>query len=123
MQLAMSVYYNWDVTKKKEKDKKHHYFIAALSECPTWLGPTLKLATIVDMRGTSVENAQKGDSPGESPGSHWDLALSAKVTTGGLSAPISRWKVGCHLLWIDGTQGLLSSLYFLTSMLGSLRQA
>jgi G:T-mismatch repair DNA endonuclease (very short patch repair protein) len=34
MQLAMSVYYNWDLTKKK-KDKKHHDLIAALRECPT----------------------------------------------------------------------------------------
>jgi hypothetical protein len=35
MQLAMSVYYNWDVTKKKGKDRRHHDLIAALRECPT----------------------------------------------------------------------------------------
>jgi glycerol-3-phosphate dehydrogenase len=35
IQLAMSVYDNWDVIKKKEKDKRHHDFIAALRECPT----------------------------------------------------------------------------------------
>jgi hypothetical protein len=44
----------------------------------------------------------KGDSPGDSPTPNWDPALSAKVTTGGLSDPISRWKARCHLLWIDG---------------------
>jgi hypothetical protein len=77
---------------------------------PNW-GLYLELATIVDRRGTSTENAQKGDSPGDSPGPHWDLALSAKVTTGGLIAPISRWKVGCHLLWIDGSWGFLSRLH------------
>jgi hypothetical protein len=35
MQLAMSVYYNRDVTKRREKDKKHHDLIAALREGPT----------------------------------------------------------------------------------------
>jgi hypothetical protein len=57
-------------------------------------GLYLEFATIVDRKGTCVENAQKGYSPGDSPGPHWDLALSAKVTTGGLSAPVSRWKAG-----------------------------
>jgi hypothetical protein len=77
---------------------------------PDWsLHP--KLATIVDRRDTSVENDQKGDRPGNSLSPHWDPALSAKVTTGGLSAPISRWKVECHFLWIDGFQGLLSRLH------------
>jgi hypothetical protein len=38
MQLATSVYYNQDFTKKKEKNKKHHNIIAALrgSPPPTW---------------------------------------------------------------------------------------
>jgi hypothetical protein len=35
MQPAMSVYYDWDLTKKKEKDKKHHDLIAAIREYPT----------------------------------------------------------------------------------------
>jgi hypothetical protein len=63
-----------------------------------------ELATIVDRRGTSSENAQKRDSPGDSPSPSQDPDLSAKVTTGGLSAPVSRGKVRCHLLWIDGSQ-------------------
>jgi hypothetical protein len=46
----------------------------------------------------------KGDSPGVSPATNWDPALSAKVTTGVLSVLASRWKVSCHLLWIDGSQ-------------------
>jgi hypothetical protein len=41
----------------------------------------------VDKRSTSAGNVQKGDSLGDSPGPHWDLALSAKVTTGDLNAP------------------------------------
>jgi hypothetical protein len=45
---------------------------------------------------------QRGNSPGDSPTLNRDPALSAKVTTGGLSAPASRWKAKCHLLWIDG---------------------
>jgi hypothetical protein len=35
LQLAMSVYYNRDVTKRREKDKKHHDLIATLREGPT----------------------------------------------------------------------------------------
>jgi hypothetical protein len=37
MQLAMSVYYKRDITKRKKKriKKKHHDLIAALRECPT----------------------------------------------------------------------------------------
>jgi hypothetical protein len=35
MQLTVSVYYNWDLTKKREKDKNHHDLIAALRESPT----------------------------------------------------------------------------------------
>jgi hypothetical protein len=35
MQVAMSVYYNKDITKKEEKCKKDHDLITALRECPT----------------------------------------------------------------------------------------
>jgi hypothetical protein len=38
IQLAMSVYYNWDIT--KERKRQHHDLIAALREGPTRLGPT-----------------------------------------------------------------------------------
>jgi hypothetical protein len=70
---------------------------------PDWdLHP--ELATMVDRRGTSAESAQKGNSSGDSPAPNQDPALSTKVTTGGLSASVSRWKVRCHLLWIDGSQ-------------------
>jgi hypothetical protein len=121
MQLAMSVYYNQDVTKKKEKDKRHHDLITSLRECPTRYGGLYsELATVVDRRGTATENVQKGDSLGDSTGPHWDSALSAKVTIGGLSAPISRWKAGFHLPWIDGSWRLLSRCHFLTSRLRSL---
>jgi hypothetical protein len=46
----------------------------------------------------------KGDSPGVNPTPNQNSALSAKVTTGGLSALASKWKVRCHLLWIDGSR-------------------
>jgi hypothetical protein len=42
MQLAMSVSYNQDIIKRREKDKKHHDLIAALREGPTQLGPTAR---------------------------------------------------------------------------------
>jgi hypothetical protein len=35
VQIATSVYYNWDLTKKRIKDKKHHYLVAALREFPS----------------------------------------------------------------------------------------
>jgi hypothetical protein len=68
---------------------------------PDW-GLYPELAAMVDRRGTSVKNALKGDSLGDSPAPNWDPALSARVTTGCLSAPIMKWKVRCHLLWIYG---------------------
>jgi hypothetical protein len=89
----MSVYYNQDITNKREKGKRHHDLIAALREGPTRLGPA---------SWTCYHDGQKGDSPGVSPAPNWDPILSAKVTTGGPSAPVSSWKVRCHLLWIDG---------------------
>jgi hypothetical protein len=67
-------------------------------------GLHLEFATIVYRRGTSTGNAKRGDSLGVNPAPNQDPALSAKVTTGGLSALASRWKVRCHLLWIDGSQ-------------------
>jgi hypothetical protein len=81
----------------------------------------LEFATVLDRRGTSAGNAQRENSLGDSPTPLRDPALSAKVTTGGPSAPISRWKAGCHLLCIDGFQDLLFRLHFLISMLRSLR--
>jgi hypothetical protein len=41
---------------------------------------------------------------GDSSAPNRDPALSARVTTGGLSAPVSKWKVRCHLLWIYGSR-------------------
>jgi hypothetical protein len=35
VQLATLVYYNLDLTKKRDKDKKHQDLIAALMELPT----------------------------------------------------------------------------------------
>jgi hypothetical protein len=38
IQLAMSIYYNRDITKKREKDKKPHDLIAAPQEVPHLTG-------------------------------------------------------------------------------------
>jgi hypothetical protein len=51
IQLAMPVYYNWDIT-NREKDKRHHDLIAAPSD---W-GLYPELATMVYRRGISAEN-------------------------------------------------------------------
>jgi hypothetical protein len=53
--------------------------------------------------GVFLQRRLKGDSTGDSPAPNQDPALSARVTTGDLSAPISRWKARCHLLWIHGS--------------------
>jgi hypothetical protein len=63
MQLAMSVYYNWDLTKKREKDKKYHVLIVALKEYPTQWGSVSQACYHCDRKGTFEGNAQKGDSP------------------------------------------------------------
>jgi hypothetical protein len=41
---------------------------------PDW-GLHPELATMVDRRGISAENVQKGDSLGDSPSPNWDPAL------------------------------------------------
>jgi hypothetical protein len=48
-------------------------------------------------QGHFCRECLRGNNPGDSP------ALSGKVTTECLSAPISRWKARCHLLWINGS--------------------
>jgi hypothetical protein len=54
--------------------------------------------------GALLQRKLKVDSLGDSPTPNQDPALSAKVTTGVLNVPVSRWKVRCHLLWIYGPQ-------------------
>jgi hypothetical protein len=103
IQLAMSVHYNQDLTNRREKDKRHHDLIAALRQGLTQLGPASWTCYHGGQEGTSAEDAQKRDSMGDSPAPNWDPALSARVTTGGLSARLSRWKARSHLLWIDGS--------------------
>jgi hypothetical protein len=88
MQLAMSVYYNQDITKKKEKDRRHHGLITALRECPT------QACYHVDRMGTSAENAQKADSLGDRPSLHWDPALS--LCKG------NHWRAKCPRLQVEG---------------------
>jgi hypothetical protein len=98
IQLAISTYCNWDIT-NREKDKRQDLIAA-----PTRLGPTAQVCYHGGQEGHFCRECLRGDSLGDSPTSKWDPTLSAKVTTGGLSAPVSRWKVRCHLLWIDGSR-------------------
>jgi hypothetical protein len=74
--------------------------VTSLLPPPNW-GLYPELVTMVE-GGAFLQRMLKGNSLGVSPAPNWDPALSAKVTTGGLSAPTSRWKARCHLLWIDG---------------------
>jgi hypothetical protein len=67
MQLAMSVYYNQDIIKKREKDKKHHDLIAAFREGPTQLGPTSRSCYHCRWEGHFHRECPKGGQPGDSP--------------------------------------------------------
>jgi hypothetical protein len=92
MQPALSVYYNWELTKRREKDKRHYDLIAALRESPTQWGLYPEVATIVDRRtlqrmpkrGTAWETAPAP--PGPCP-LYKDLDWRSKF-------PVSRWKAG-----------------------------
>jgi hypothetical protein len=88
---------------------------------PDW-GLHLEFATVLDRRGTSTRNAKRGDSLGDSPTPNWDPALSAKVTTGDLSAPPPDGRQGATSYGFMGPSPL-SMLHFLASMLRSLRVA
>jgi hypothetical protein len=116
MQLAMSVYYNHDVTKKREKDKSHHDLIVAIRECPTQLEPTSQACYHCGQKGHFHRECLKGGQSRRKPQPPPRPCPLCKGTTGGLSPPVSRWKVRCHLLWIDGSWGLLSRLHFLASV-------
>jgi hypothetical protein len=72
MQVAMSLYYNQGVTKKRAKDKETLWHHHSSQGVPHLMGA--ELGTPVDRRGTSAENTQSGDSLGDSLGPHWDCA-------------------------------------------------
>jgi hypothetical protein len=94
IQLPMSIYYNWDIT-NREKDNRHD-----LIATPTRLRPTSWVCYHGGQEEHFFRECLRGDSMGDSPAPNQDPALSAKVTTRGLSASITRWKARCHLLWI-----------------------
>jgi hypothetical protein len=114
------VYYNQDHIKRREKDKRHHDLITALKEGPPNWGLHPQLATTVNRRGTSTENALKGGQPRRQPhpqpgpcpfckGNHCRSKCPHLQMEGGVQ-PLMDW-------WV---LGLLSMLHFLTSMLRSL---
>jgi hypothetical protein len=69
---------------------------------PDW-GLHPKLPTMVDRRVLLQRRLRRGTARELAPPPTRTLP---SFTTGGLSAPtpIFRWKVRCHLLWIDGSQ-------------------
>jgi hypothetical protein len=98
IQLAISIYYNWNII-NREKNKTHDLIAA-----PTRLGPTSQVCYHSGKEGHFCRECLRGDSPGDTPAPNQDPILSAKVTYGGLSAPISRWKARCPLVRNDGSQ-------------------
>jgi hypothetical protein len=112
----MPAYHNQDITKKREKDKKD--IMSSLQHSGSALLDKDLHPKLVTMwtEGALLQRMPKGEQPqpplGPCPlckGNHWRS-----------KSLISRWKAGCHFLWIDGSWGLLFRFYFLTSMLKSL---
>jgi hypothetical protein len=89
VQMATSVYYNRDLTKKREKNKRHHDLVAALREFPPNGDLMSGHATIVDKRDTSNESVHKDGSLGDSPDPLQDPALSERAITGSHTVPVS----------------------------------
>jgi hypothetical protein len=89
LQLATWVYYNWDLTKKRDKDKKHQDLIAALRELPTCWGPTPRTYYQCGQEGSSVESVKMWGSLGDNPSPLRDHVPYVRATIRGLSAPIS----------------------------------
>jgi hypothetical protein len=85
VQLAMSVYYNWDITKERKKTNTMTSLQLSEKAPPDW-GLHLEFATVVDRRGTSTGNGKGGTAWETAPPPSGTLP-SARVTTGGLSAP------------------------------------
>jgi hypothetical protein len=78
-----------------------------------------ELAAMVDRRGTSAENALKGDSPVNSPTPNWDPALCKSNHWRSKCPPSPDGRQGATSYGLMGP-GPLSTLYFLALMLRSL---
>jgi hypothetical protein len=97
MQLAMSVYYNWDLTKKREKDKQLPDLIAALREYPTLWGAYISsLLTLWTLHRECPKEGHPGRQP-QPPartcplckGYHWRSKCPHLQAEGGVPPPIN----------------------------------
>jgi hypothetical protein len=109
MQLAMSVYYNRDITKRREKDKKtpwphcsaqrgpHPTGVYILSLLPLWTG------------GNFCRECTNGGQPGRQPclslrpcplckGNHWRSKCPHLQMEGGVPPPMDWWVLGPPVL-------------------------
>jgi hypothetical protein len=92
IQLAMSIYYNRDLTKKREKDKKHHDLITGLRECPTQWGSTSQSCCHGGQEGHFCRECLKGGQPGRHP---WPPPGSCPLCKG------NHWRSKCLHLQVE----------------------
>jgi hypothetical protein len=80
--MATSVYYNWDLTRKREKDRRHHNLMMVLREFPSWRGPNARTCYHCGQEGNFKWECPWGGQPGRYPwpplgpwplckGNHW----------------------------------------------------
>jgi hypothetical protein len=98
IQLAISVYYNRDIT-NREKDKKHDLIAAS-----TRLGPASRVCYRFGQEGHFHKECKKGGQPGRQPHPQLGPCPLCKGNHWRSKCPASRWKTRCHLLWIYGSQ-------------------